>query len=129
MNLEYVPYIIILVLGVVASIIIIEQKRVDKSLRYRIKFEDLITAISTNFINLSPGEVDNGINYALKKFGEFTNVDRSYILMFHNNVTKIDNTYEWYNEGTDLKINKLKGLSVEDSPRWMEEFKNLETIT
>jgi len=128
MNLQYVPYIIILFFGVVASIIIIEQKRVDKSLRYRIKFENIITTISTNFIHLSPGEVANGINYALKKLGEFTNIDRNYIFMFNNNGTKINNTYEWCNKGTDLEINKQKGLPVEGSPRWLEELKNLETI-
>ena len=128
MNLQYVPYIIILFFGVVASIIIIEQKRVDKSLRYRIKFENIITTISTNFIHLSPGEVANGINYALKKLGEFTNIDRNYIFMFNNNGTKINNNYEWCNKCTDLEINKQKGLPVEGSPRWLEELKNLETI-
>lgn len=128
MDLSYIPYIIILVLAVVASVIIVEQKRIDKSLRYRIKFENLITTISSKFIHLSPGEIDNGINYALKKFGEFTDVDRSYIFMFNNNGNKIVNTHEWCNEETYSKINKIKKLQFKGPPPWLEELKNYETI-
>lgn len=74
---------------------IIERQRIESELRYRIEFEKLITTISTDFINLAPNEIDNGINSALQAIGEFVNVDRSYVFLFADNDTRIDNIYKW----------------------------------
>ena len=46
--------------------------------------ETLITALSTNFINLAPGEIDRGINEALQAVGEFAGVDRSYLFLAYD---------------------------------------------
>jgi len=118
----------VLVLALVASVVIIEQKMIDKSLRGKIEFENLITTISTNFINLPAEEIDKGINHALKKFGEFANVDRIFIYIFHNNGKKIVKINEWCNEITYPKINKIKNLNFESLPAWLEELKNSEAI-
>mgnify|MGYP001080905687 CR=1 FL=1 len=128
MNFLEISYVMILVLGVVASVVIIEQKLIDKSLRDRIKFENLITTISTNFMHLSTEEIDEGISYALKKFGEFADVDRIFIYIFHNHEKKIVKINEWCNERTYPKINKIENLKFESLPVWLEELKNSKTI-
>ena len=48
-----------------------ERQQAEKALQYRVEFEDLITALSTHFINLAPEEIDKGINHALWAIGEF----------------------------------------------------------
>ena len=54
-----------------------ERRRAEEALQHRLAFEDLVTTLSTNFINLAPDEVDRGINQALCAVGEFAGVDRS----------------------------------------------------
>ncbi|MFQ6079806.1 MAG: MEDS domain-containing protein, partial [Thermodesulfobacteriota bacterium] len=105
-----------------------ERKRVEEALQYRIEFENLITAISTNFINLAPDEIDSGINHALRTIGEFADVDRSYVFLFSDNGTKMDMTHEWCDEGIEPLLQIPKGLSVDDFPWQTEKIKRRETI-
>lgn len=92
----------------------------DTALHYHLEFEKLITAISTQFINLPAGSIDNAINHALKTIGEFTDVDRSYIFLVSEDGTKIDNTHEWCREGISSHIHRLKDLPI-DHFGWLTE--------
>ena len=49
-----------------------ERKRAEQALQERLAFEQVITGISTEFINLGPDEIDAGILDALQVIGEFT---------------------------------------------------------
>ena len=53
-----------------------ERKRAEEALRHLVEFEGIITALSTNFINLASDEIDDGINQALRTTGEFSGVVR-----------------------------------------------------
>jgi signal transduction histidine kinase len=105
-----------------------ERQQAEKALKYRVEFEDLITALSTHFINLAPGEIDNGINHALRAIGEFLGVDRSYIFQFSEDLTKISNTHEWCTTGIEPQIQKLKNVPVDNQPWFAEKIKQLDTI-
>ena len=113
---------------VVALRDITEQKQINKSLNFRIKFENLITTLSTNFIRLSSDEIDDEINYALKTVGKFTSISRIYIFLFHNHGSRINKTYEWCAEDTEPKIKELKGISTENIPGWLEKLKKFEPV-
>jgi len=136
MNLQYSLYITILFLGIIASIIFVylllknkkEQKQIIESLNFRIKFENLITTLSTKFIKLLPDEMDNGINYTLKEVGEFTGVDRSYIYLFGNHESIINKTYEWCAKGFESRMKKLKEIPIKKTSWWLKELKNFEPV-
>jgi hypothetical protein len=53
----------------------------SSALQARVTFEGLVTEVSAHFINLSPDRVDQGIIQALARLGDFTGVDRAYILL------------------------------------------------
>jgi len=107
---------------------IAERERAEESLQHQVEFEELITTISTNFINLATDEIDSGINHALQSIGEFSSVDRSYIFLFPEDRTRMDNTHEWCAEGIEPQIDNLKELSVDISPWWMKKLNRFETI-
>jgi PAS domain S-box-containing protein len=71
----------------------------EKALEQRLAFEQLITAISTEFINLAPQEVDAGIQRALQAIGQFVRVDRSYVCLFSGDGTQIARTHGWHAAG------------------------------
>jgi PAS domain S-box-containing protein len=107
---------------------ITECKLVEHALHSQIELEKLIAAISTNFI-ISPSEIDNEINNALKAIGEFSGVDRSYVFQFYNSGKKMDNTHEWCKEDIESQINILQGISIEeDYPNFTERIRRLEVI-
>ncbi len=78
-------------------------------LQYRIRFESLISSISTHFIQLSSARIDRGINYALHAIGKFAKVDQAlrdaklkYLNIFENAVEGI---YQSSPSGRYLDVN------------------------
>lgn len=106
---------------------ITEHKCMEQTLHSQIEFEKLIAAISTDFI--SPSEIDNKINNALKVIGEFSGVDRSYIFQFYNNGKKMNNTHEWCKETIEPQINILQNISIEEEyPDFTKRIRAFEII-
>jgi two-component system cell cycle sensor histidine kinase/response regulator CckA len=105
-----------------------ERERVEEALQHRIELERLITTISTDFINLPLASIDTAITHVLEAIGEFAGVDRSYVFLFSDGGTRMDNTHEWCTEGMEPRIHRLTGLSVDDLPWALEEIRKGETI-
>ena len=82
--------------------------------------QKLILHISTDFINLLPGEVDHKIKEALKQIGEFTESDRSYVFLLNRSLNTMTNTHEWCAAGIDPQIANLKSLKL-DERQWFQE--------
>ena len=107
---------------------ITERKRAEEALEYRVRFGNLISSLSTHFINLASDEIDEGINYALKAIGEFAEVDRSYIFLYRDRGRIVDNTHEWCASGVEPQIHRLKGQLVDDFPWLMGKLKRGEVV-
>ena len=103
---------------------ITERKSTEEALHARLAFEDLITGISTTFINLPPEAVDDGINAALGKIGRFARVDRSYVFLLRDSAggpppgdqARMDNTHEWCADGIAPEIGHLQDLPTMSFP-------------
>ncbi|MFA5014230.1 MAG: HD domain-containing phosphohydrolase [Actinomycetota bacterium] len=107
---------------------ITKQTHINESLNFRIRFENLITTISTKFIKLLPNEMDNGMNYALKEVGKFTGSDRSYIYLFSDNGLMVKKTHEWSAEGFKSKIKKLEEISVKKLLWYLKKLEDFEPV-
>lgn len=99
-----------------------------QQLQHRVRFENLITSISTHFINLPSDRIDLGIRYALHALGEFAGADRSYIFMFSPDRESVECTHEWCSPGIDPQIKRLKGVPVSGFPWFMERINGLQTV-
>ena len=71
----------------------------SSALQERVTFESLVTDVSTHFINLPPDQVDHGIAQALARLGEYTGVDRAYILLFDAEGRSLDRSHSWRRAG------------------------------
>jgi PAS domain S-box-containing protein len=87
-----------------------KQKRTEKEIEYRLKLESLLMDISKNFINKKPEMVDDAINEALQRIGEFMKVDRSYLFQLNPNGDLLSNTHEWCAPGIKSQIDNLQNL-------------------
>ena len=88
----------------------------------------LILTLSTNFIILSPDEIDDGINDVLKAIGSFAEVDRSYVFQFDKTGLKMSNTHEWCDEKITSQIRNLQDISADDYPWFCESIKRFEVV-
>ena len=98
------------------------QEQTEQALQYHVDLEKLITTLSTQFINLSPDQIDQGINQALQTIGELIGVDRSYIFLFSPDGLKMDNTHEWCATGIGSHIQDSQGLSFNEFPWFAEQL-------
>ncbi len=95
-----------------------EQKTAEDALHFRVEFEKLITSISTNFINLAPEQIDNGVTVALGLLGEFTKTDRSYVLLFDKSGENLERTHEWCAIGIESQSEQYRTMSASALP-WL----------
>jgi PAS domain S-box-containing protein len=89
---------------------ITEKKQVTEALTYRLHFEELIAALSTDFINLPSDKIDEGIHQALENIGKFCGADRSYVILLDNG--KINTTYEWCADSIASQKEQFQGLDI-----------------
>ncbi len=73
-------------------------------------------------------DIDQTINEALEKIGRFSDVDRTYVFLFSQDGTTMDNTHEWCAEGIGPQIGNLKNLPVEPFPWLIQRLRAFETI-
>ncbi|MFP4344434.1 MAG: GAF domain-containing protein [Anaerolineales bacterium] len=89
------------------------RKEAQDRLQARLAFENIITAISTTFINMDFEETDGAINSALQSIGVFAGVDRSYVFLFSGDRKTVDNTHEWCVDGVESQMQRLRGIPIE----------------
>jgi len=91
----------------------------------RLRFETLLSEISTRFINLAPHDLDRAFNECLKDLVEFLGFDRSSIAEFSADTTKLSVTHSYAREG----VKSFPIISVENLfPWYTERLRRGETI-
>ncbi|TVQ57008.1 MAG: PAS domain S-box protein [Spirulina sp. DLM2.Bin59] len=106
---------------------ITHQKAVEHHLNDRFALEQLITTISTQFINLDWADIDREIETALGKIGEFTQVDRSYVCQLEG--LKLRHSHVWLNPDLDHPQLLCDAIPTTDLPWLMAQLQKLEVIT
>ncbi len=89
-----------------------ERKQVENALIYQIEFEALLTQLSTQFINLDPDQLDQGVIHALQSIQTFLKIDQAYIYLYDSNHTTLKMTHEWSQAGIPARLGS-KGFEVE----------------
>lgn len=74
---------------------------------------EIVTALSTEFINLPAEEIDGAIADALGHLGEFAGVDRAYVFLIDLRTARMANTHEWCRDGIVPQIANLQDVPVE----------------
>ncbi len=92
--------------------------RAEEELRYRDDFQQIVTAISSEFVRLVPEEIGDGIDRALATIGRFTDVDRSYVFLLRDDRETLDNTHEWCAAGIEPQIDSLQGIPLDEGLPW-----------
>jgi PAS domain S-box-containing protein len=96
-----------------------EREQTEFALHRRLKFEQLVKEISSEFAGVGGGNsIDSAINRALSSVGKFTGADRAYIFSFKNVAARADNTHEWCTEDIKPQIDNLKDIPIDEELPW-----------
>ena len=104
--------------------------RVDaqESLRYRVALEQLISNISTNFINLGEADVDQAIEEALAAVGRFLGADACHLVLLDEGGQAATMTHGWTSENVPPRKNLMQSQPLERFPWWTATLRSLKSI-
>ncbi len=74
--------------------------------------ETLVANISTRFINVNAGDLEEVIKSTLQEIGEFIDVDRSFLYFYSGDRRETVKGYEWYRNGFEPMVQKFLDISL-----------------
>lgn len=92
----------------------------EKRLKHQSELQEILTHISSSFIDLSSHTKEMVINKSLEMIGKFLNADRTYIFDYDHEQQVTINTFEWCKEGIEPQIEFLQRTPFELTTLWIE---------
>ena len=93
-----------------------------EQLKRRLDFEQLISELSTALIDLQPASVDRIIDATLKRIGEFTGADRSYLFQRNTDGQTFRCSHEWCKQGVEAQLAYLDKCLISDFKPFINKF-------
>lgn len=83
-------------------------------------FERLVLGLAVEFVNVPLAGLDDAIDAALARTGEFTGVDRAYLFTYDFDERTTTNTHEWCAPGVEPMIDGLERVPMSLFPTWLD---------
>ncbi|MFW5995395.1 MAG: GAF domain-containing protein, partial [Spirochaetia bacterium] len=90
-----------------------------RELEVQVAFERMVAEVSSGVVHASPRApeaIDRAISNALKRVGEFFEIERDFVVLFSDDRRWMDNTHEWVAEGVEPQAHDLQGIPVDRYP-------------
>ncbi len=84
------------------------QRQAERALAGRLTMGELISEISATFIDLPSGEINAGIENALRTIGETLGFDRTHIGLLTPDQTRVTITHQWARAGIQTTIDDFQ---------------------
>jgi len=91
-------------------------------------FENEMLQLSTKLTGIASSEINQALDLALSRIGQFLNADRSYIFEFDSSQTYMNNTFEWCSPGVIPHIKDLQNIPVEMMPNLIENLNKHQNV-
>ncbi len=105
-----------------------QARRAQIRLEQREAFMRLLTALSTQFVNMRDADWDNLVSLALQRIGRFCDADRSYLFGFDADAQTMSNTHEWVAQGIQPQIDTLQEVPMPAFAAVFRHLANHETV-
>ena len=105
---------------------ITDRKRAEIQKQKKLVIENLISRISTNFIQTD--NINTTINKSFAEFGAVNGASRIYMFKVDEENGVMNNTHEWCNNGVSSEMDNLQNLPINVFPWWMKKMFTNEVI-
>jgi PAS domain S-box-containing protein len=110
----------------VTVIDITERKHAEENIKQRLRFEKIISSISSRFVGVF--DIEEAINAALSDLSKLSGADRVYLFLFDKAGEKMNNTHECCADGVSSEKENLKNIPLKTVPWWMGKLNKGENI-
>ena len=108
---------------------ITRRKELENNLQFRLRFEKMIRDISSSFIGAREEKLDEAINRALQRVGEFFSMGRGAVFQFVPDEKVMERTHEWCAEGRRPLEGVLARFSADELPWLFAQLSRDERLT
>lgn len=99
-----------------------------RELTEKVRFQKLISTISTELVTINQYNFSDKINMMLKLSGEIFGADRFCLYVFSPELKNFTNTHEWCNSGICSESHELQDIPYEELPWVIEALHQRESI-
>jgi len=107
---------------------IAERRQVEEALKYRLKFENMIAGISSDFASRAMDQLDQGITAALKEVSCFAEADRGYVALLTEDNHSMSITHEWCANGFAAQLEESGNRSMPPLDWLREQLDQFESL-
>ncbi len=90
------------------------QKQAEEMMNSRVEFNEFISKISSEFINIEIEEIDKKITEALESVAKYTDTGRGYLFIEEENKEYFRITHEWADSNYKSILDNFKRLRIAD---------------
>ncbi len=101
---------------------ITDRKQAEQTLRIQLEFQQMVSEISTRFVNTAADDLDLAVAHALESSSRFFDADRGYLFQFSDDGAYVSVTHEWCADGVEAQINRITQVPVSERPWWCEQL-------
>ena len=99
-----------------STIDITRLKKAQTELQVRLRFEELLTSLITQFINSPREQIDEAITHILTELGHYLRSDSTFFYLISEDCSELTNTYEWQKDQSEVIRNRFMGLPLDSFP-------------
>ena len=99
-----------------STIDITRLKKAQTELQVRLRFEELLTSLITQFINSPREQIDEAITHILTELGHYLRSDSTFFYLISEDCSELTNTYEWQKDQSEFIRNRFMGLPLDSFP-------------
>jgi PAS domain S-box-containing protein len=111
-----------------ALVSVLVRKQAENALQRRIEAEELVSQISTRFIDLPLSEIDEQIEASLIEVAKFMGGDRVFIDLLAEDKLLYTHIYEWFTVDQQKYALQSKHADLRNYPWMKNELENMHTI-
>jgi diguanylate cyclase (GGDEF)-like protein/PAS domain S-box-containing protein len=103
-----------------------ERREAHERLQHRLELERLVAGISTQFINLAPADVDEGIAEVVANVSRFVGADRAFVYLLEAQTARL--AYEWRAEHLPPPEETAREFPLSSFPWTMQRLRRLDHV-
>lgn len=97
----------------------------EAEFQFQAGFQKLIARLSTEFINLGFGTIDQCIDELLTSISHFFRIDRAYLYHFSEDYCRMTNTHERCAPGVESLIESQQDVPIDQFQWWHRQIQNM----
>ena len=105
-----------------------ELKETEQALHHKTRLDQLVSRISTRFINLSPESIDKKVESALGEFCRLTGSDAGFLSLFSASGDTFSLTHFWQNHKVQINPSQVTDIPVSQVRRILQKIEKTDSL-